>query len=529
MFNNKNEPLNEGIYLSSEDFKKLKSWLNSLSNFDFSQSYDGDNELFPLISTLQNKLIDSFIDIANTSGCLNKTSQFINKANEEIKEKIIDLSKENSNIKELSLNTSNNMSTVASATEELGINMNEISNTSTSSKNIMEEIKEKISGLSSSATEIVEHTENAIEITGNAKKIVDSSVDKINDLAGATKEIGLVSQTISEIAEQTKLLALNAAIEAARAGEAGKGFAVVANEVKELASQTNAATKNIKEKIDSIQKRTESSIGEIQNIRTVMDKVDEIVANISQSSREQSETTTNVLDEVVENSLIIESMADNVAQGAQAVQDVNMSIIEVSKASQEIVGKINEIQEKTKDVELSSVASYAAALENSSQGEGLDYLLTKIKVKDVSFQNIISSAKPVLSKFSDKFDVGVGQFNDDHSQLLDYMSEITEMVKNKDIGTNLLNKLKELATFTVQHFKHEEDLMIQYNFPGYNGHKEIHEDLLSKVGDVIKNVEEGKEVDLIAVLQFLKDWLYNHILGADRQGYTDFFLEKGVK
>jgi methyl-accepting chemotaxis protein len=56
---------------------------------------------------------------------------------------------------------------------------------------------------------------------------------------------------IVDIAEQTKLLALNATIEAARAGEAGKGFAVVANEVKALANQTNAATADIRVRLNS--------------------------------------------------------------------------------------------------------------------------------------------------------------------------------------------------------------------------------------------------------------------------------------
>jgi hemerythrin len=54
-------------------------------------------------------------------------------------------------------------------------------------------------------------------------------------------------------------------------------------------------------------------------------------------------------------------------------------------------------------------------------------------------------------------------------------------------------------------------------YPGYERHKAEHADLTKKVLEFSRDFEAGRIALSVSVLQFLKDWLVNHIQVNDRK------------
>lgn len=101
--------------------------------------------------------------------------------------------------------------------------------------------------------------------TQGIRSSIEQSSQTIKRLSNSTEEIGKIVMVINAIADQTNLLALNAAIEAARAGEAGRGFSVVADEVRKLAERTTTATKEIGQRIGTVQGQARDAVHIMEN------------------------------------------------------------------------------------------------------------------------------------------------------------------------------------------------------------------------------------------------------------------------
>ncbi|WP_307729098.1 methyl-accepting chemotaxis protein [Massilia sp. IC2-476] len=164
---------------------------------------------------------------------------------------------------------------------------------------------------------------NDVAVRGGA--VVSQVVQTMGAIDAASRKIGDIIGVIEGIAFQTNILALNAAVEAARAGEQGRGFAVVAGEVRALAQRSNAAAKEIKTLIDS----TTGTVGEgsrlvsqaggtMDEVVAGVQKVSDIMAEISAASREQEAGIAQVNQAVSEIDTATQQNAALVEQAAAA-------------------------------------------------------------------------------------------------------------------------------------------------------------------------------------------------------------------
>lgn len=237
--------------------------------------------------------------------------------------------------------------------------MKEVSQILEESTENMHVVSSAVEQLSSTVSEISETSGKAHVNTEEAKKRMQQLEDDVQQLGAAGQDISKVTETIADISDQVNLLALNATIEAARAGEAGKGFAVVAHEIKELAKQTAEAATEIQNRIEQVQKVTQTTIeGIVDSTRIVSDNTD-IVSTIATAVEEQSATVNEIAVSLVkavekldysntkvskasEYAADMATMADSVTQSVCEVDEAVVSIMETSASLKKLADNTSE-------------------------------------------------------------------------------------------------------------------------------------------------------------------------------------------
>lgn len=132
-----------------------------------------------------------------------------------------------------------------------------------------------------------------------------------------------------------------------------------------------------------------------------------------------------------------------------------------------------------------------------------------------------------LFVWNDSYSVKVKELDSQHKMLIDTLNELHEAMMNREAKEVIGGILKGLADYVGVHFSYEENLMQKHGYPSLDEHKKAHQAFVQKVVEFKKKFDGGHLMLSMEVMNFLKDWLKNHIKGTD-QKYSEFFKQKGV-
>lgn len=200
---------------------------------------------------------------------------------------------------------------VSGGSEQISSSAQQISSGTSEQASNMEEVSASIEELNSN---IQQNTDNSQQSNLMAKKVTEDSMvgsKAVAETVVAMKEIAEKISIIQEIARNTNLLALNAAIEAARAGDAGKGFAVVASEVRKLAESSGAAAKDITSITESSVHRAVAAQESIDQIVPSMQKMADLVEEITMASQEQTKGAEQINTAVIQLDTVVQQNASS--------------------------------------------------------------------------------------------------------------------------------------------------------------------------------------------------------------------------
>ncbi len=132
-----------------------------------------------------------------------------------------------------------------------------------------------------------------------------------------------------------------------------------------------------------------------------------------------------------------------------------------------------------------------------------------------------------LISWQKSFSVDVAEIDKQHQRLVALMNQLNDAMLAGKSNEALGRTVGGLLDYTVYHFGAEEGLLERYAYPGLAVQKSQHREFVRKVSEFKQSFEEGKLCLSIEVMNFLSDWLRNHILGTDKQ-YASFLNDKGL-
>ena len=202
----------------------------------------------------------------------------------------------------------------------------------------MEQLTGTVRQSADSARQANQLASSAAEVAARGRAVVSEVVSTMNEINTSSKKIADIIGVIDGIAFQTNILALNAAVEAARAGEQGRGFAVVAGEVRSLAQRSAEAAKEIKsligasvERVDSGSKLVANAGQTMQEIVGSVQRVTNIIGEITAASSEQSDGIGQVNSSVTQLDQMTQQNAALVEESAAAAESLKEQAMKLSQ------------------------------------------------------------------------------------------------------------------------------------------------------------------------------------------------------
>jgi hemerythrin len=115
---------------------------------------------------------------------------------------------------------------------------------------------------------------------------------------------------------------------------------------------------------------------------------------------------------------------------------------------------------------------------------------------------------------------GIDFIDQEHAKLFSIANEAYELLMDQFIPDKydyIVEVIQQLKDYTKFHFQHEEEYMLSIGYKRYLSQKVAHTDFIEKIESFDTNIIDEKQKEtLLELLDFLNEWLINHIFKKDK-------------
>ena len=130
-------------------------------------------------------------------------------------------------------------------------------------------------------------------------------------------------------------------------------------------------------------------------------------------------------------------------------------------------------------------------------------------------------AKKGMFEFTDEYKTDIDFVDAEHKKLFEIIERTYEVINDyylHDKYDHIVSIINELKDYTKLHFKDEEEYMEKIGYEGLAAQKLAHESFVDRLtGIKAGEVDDGQQEYLFELIDYLLEWLKNHILKMDKQ------------
>ncbi len=120
----------------------------------------------------------------------------------------------------------------------------------------------------------------------------------------------------------------------------------------------------------------------------------------------------------------------------------------------------------------------------------------------------------------EEYKIGVPNIDEQHKKLFELADKAYMLLKDDlsiDKYDKIVHILAELKEYTIFHFRSEEEYMESINYKRLFTQKIEHDNFIKTLENVDYNtLDVAQDESLVKILNFLNDWLVEHILKTDK-------------
>lgn len=127
-----------------------------------------------------------------------------------------------------------------------------------------------------------------------------------------------------------------------------------------------------------------------------------------------------------------------------------------------------------------------------------------------------------MFEWNEKLSVGISEIDEQHKKLLEIGRKFVDVLESTASGYDEYDELRKLLAnlynYTEYHFDYEEELMEKAGYADLHSHHIQHEKFKEKISEIdLDELDEDQYIYTMEILDFLSNWIVNHILKIDTQ------------